>query len=181
MRTLAAALALLAAPSGAACVEGPITAMVLADGSRIEVTARDGGRISTEHRGQGITQQLWQGLIPLSTVTPQARQDWRWPEPLPDLTALAPGTVLHLSGSKTVNGTPDGLIGWTLRAEGAGTDRIGGCDYPVWLLRVKETFDGSPRSEAVHHLHAASGLVLGIELVNLFTGEVTPDMPVAAD
>lgn len=181
MKALAAGLALWSGAAGAACVEGPISAMDLADGTTIAVTGREGDRIATEHLGLGITQLHWQGLIPLSSVNRQARHEWRWPEPLPDLTALQQGAVLQLSGSKTFNGTPDGLIGWTIRAEGQGTDTIAGCDYPVQLLRVEETFDGSPRSEAVYHLHTASGVVLGIDLVNLFTGEVTPDMPVAVE
>lgn len=176
-------MALMALSTGAKadCVAGALNGVQLSDGRWLEVTAREGDKVTTGFGGYGgkKTDVAWQGVIPLVSDNGQSLIEWNWSTPLPDLAGLAVGESLSLSGEKLFNGEPDVRVDWVIWVEGEGTDSIAGCDYPVRMIRMRENIDGRPRGEMVYHLHAESGLVLGLATKSLFTGEETVDMPLA--
>jgi hypothetical protein len=164
-----------------ACVKDPIQTMVLENGSKVEVVARGDGRLTLVHSamGQSWTQELWMGFVPLSVTMSQGVIRWKWDSTLPDVPALIPGASLQLTGQLVQPNGEIEDITTTLLVLAEATNSIGGCDYPVLRIEMRDVVDGQLVAHTVQDLHVPSLLVLNIVTIDPASGEERPD-PVAS-
>ena len=140
MRTLIAALCVLATGAGADCLPpGKTPAKVtFADGAAADGITRQGNILryqSYPEPGQTLeTQALW-GIYPMQSSRNGKVMRYDWQDALPDPASLTPGREVRLQAQQVLPATSRPFV-MTVRLLGAETMAVGDCHYPVLHLAV---------------------------------------------
>lgn len=141
MRTLIAALCVLATGAGAECLPpGKTPAKVtFADGAVIDGITRQGDTLSYQsypQPGQTMVMQALWGIYPMQSSFngSEVRYDWQGATP-PDPATLTPGREVQLLAQQVLPATSQSYA-MTVRLLGTETMVVGDCHYPVLHLAV---------------------------------------------
>ncbi len=162
-------LALLGGPAAAGCFGPPLPKLVRFEaGQRVEIlshTATDLTYRTTLADGSSAVMTTRGGFFPLVSSSHGVTYSYEWVTALPDPGALTAGFAQSYQADLTIEHASRSFFQVDLKVLRADVVQVGGCDYPVIVVKRTDMLNGQSQAQSTLWFAPALNFALKVETV----------------